>query len=147
MNITRVALLSGCSSIALPWRNGSIYEGVGAAFAYLVAGAPAVVGCLWDVTDREIDTWQSELIRKLTLKSEEGKEKDNKKGAATRNCRSLSLVLAKLRDPSAFVSKSSSSSSSSSNRSAPTRVTLAAVVCYGLPVAVEMYTKSETDDE
>jgi len=43
----------GCSSSAVV-DNGE-FEPSGMVFAYLLAGAPAVVGTLWDVTDRDCD--------------------------------------------------------------------------------------------
>lgn len=43
----------GCSSGAVA-ENGA-FEPSGMVLAYLVAGAPAVVGTLWDVTDRDCD--------------------------------------------------------------------------------------------
>ncbi|KAL1858078.1 hypothetical protein VTK73DRAFT_7940 [Phialemonium thermophilum] len=47
------ALLWGCSSAVLPDVGG--YEPQGPVWNYLLAGCPAVVGTLWDVTDRDID--------------------------------------------------------------------------------------------
>lgn len=46
-------LLFGCSSVHLT-ENG-IYEPSGMLASYLAAGAPAVVGMLWDVTDKDCD--------------------------------------------------------------------------------------------
>ena len=46
-------LLFGCSSVHLT-ENG-IYEPTGMLSSYLTAGAPAVVGMLWDVTDKDCD--------------------------------------------------------------------------------------------
>ncbi len=46
-------LLFGCSSVHLT-ENG-IYEPSGMLSSYLTAGAPAVVGMLWDVTDKDCD--------------------------------------------------------------------------------------------
>ena len=47
------ALLMGCSSAGLADAGG--YEAQGPVWNYLLAGCPAVVGTLWDVTDRDID--------------------------------------------------------------------------------------------
>ncbi|KAF2275921.1 uncharacterized protein EI97DRAFT_399489 [Westerdykella ornata] len=47
------ALLFGCSSVHLT-TNG-VYEPSGMLASYLTAGAPAVVGMLWDVTDKDCD--------------------------------------------------------------------------------------------
>jgi len=46
-------LLMGCSSGFL--RDQGLYEPTGMALNYLIAGSPAVVANLWDVTDRDID--------------------------------------------------------------------------------------------
>ncbi|KAJ9132198.1 Separin, partial [Coniochaeta hoffmannii] len=48
-----VSLLWGCSSASL--RDCGEFEVHGTAWNYLMAGCPAVVGTLWDVTDRDID--------------------------------------------------------------------------------------------
>ncbi|KAL5119521.1 separin protein [Pleosporales sp. CAS-2024a] len=45
--------LFGCSSVHLT--GNGIYEPSGMLAAYLTAGAPAVVGMLWDVTDKDCD--------------------------------------------------------------------------------------------
>jgi separase len=47
------ALLFGCSSVHLS--DNGIYEPSGMLASYLMAGAPAVVGMLWDVTDKDCD--------------------------------------------------------------------------------------------
>ncbi|KAI0879590.1 peptidase family C50-domain-containing protein [Hypoxylon argillaceum] len=48
-----VALLMGCSSASL--RHVGQFEPYGPIRDYMLAGSPAVVGTLWDVTDRDID--------------------------------------------------------------------------------------------
>ena len=68
-----VALLMGCSSAKLT-EEGS-YEPHGVVKSYLMAGAPAVVGCLWDVTDRDVDRWGMECLTKWGLFGEEVEEK------------------------------------------------------------------------
>ena len=45
--------LFGCSSVHLS--DNGIYEPSGMLASYLTAGAPAVVGMLWDVTDKDCD--------------------------------------------------------------------------------------------
>ena len=54
-------LLMGCSSVA-PRRQGR-FHATGAAHQWLCAGAPAVVGNLWDVTDGDLDLLTHELFR------------------------------------------------------------------------------------
>ena len=50
----------GCSSGNL--RDGGDFEPSGMALQYLLAGAPAVVANLWDVTDRDIDTVTATIL-------------------------------------------------------------------------------------
>ena len=57
-----VCFLMGCSSGSLTAGVGEI-EPYGIAYAYLVAGAPAVVANLWDVTDGEIDRFTAQLLK------------------------------------------------------------------------------------
>jgi len=47
------ALLFGCSSARLT--EAGDYEPSGTPFTYMAAGAPAMLGCLWDVTDGDLD--------------------------------------------------------------------------------------------
>ncbi|KAL4433955.1 hypothetical protein ABPG75_000396 [Micractinium tetrahymenae] len=54
------ALLMGCSSGRL--RVQQHYEPAGAVLAYLLAGCPAAVANLWDVTDRDIDRFSQALL-------------------------------------------------------------------------------------
>ena len=68
-----VALLMGCSSAKL--KEEGAYEPHGVVKSYLMAGAPAVVGCLWDVTDRDIDRWGLECLTRWGLFEEDIQEK------------------------------------------------------------------------
>lgn len=56
-----VSLLIGCSSGRL--QSSGIYEATGTALEYLTAGAPSVLGNLWDVTDRDIDRFTDALFQ------------------------------------------------------------------------------------
>ena len=47
------------------------YEPHGIVNSYLVAGAPAVVGTLWDVTDKDIDRWSMDCLERWGLFEEE----------------------------------------------------------------------------
>ncbi|GLC69429.1 hypothetical protein PLESTF_000829800 [Pleodorina starrii] len=53
-------LLMGCSSGSL--RLHGAYDPSGAAVAYILAGCPALVANLWDVTDRDIDRYCQALM-------------------------------------------------------------------------------------
>ncbi|CAO3620083.1 unnamed protein product [Mucor hiemalis] len=56
-----VSLLMGCSSGMLE-ANGE-FDSYGYILNYLLAGSPAVVGNLWDVTDRSIDRLTKYMLR------------------------------------------------------------------------------------
>ncbi|KAK1979413.1 peptidase family C50 [Colletotrichum cereale] len=59
------ALLMGCSSASL--QNVGEYECHGPVWNYMLAGCPAVVGTLWDVTDRDIDRYAGRLVEEWGL--------------------------------------------------------------------------------
>ena len=59
------SLLMGCSSGKLKRNNGGVFEASGVILAYTLAGCPAVVGNLWDVTDKDIDRYCHEMISKM----------------------------------------------------------------------------------
>ena len=56
-------MLWGCSSGALV-RHGD-HDPMGASIAYLLSGAPWVIGNLWDVTDRDIDRLSVSCMEKV----------------------------------------------------------------------------------
>ena len=64
------AVLMGCSSGRLKAPTPAFEPG-GMALSYLAAGAPAVVGNLWDVTDKDIDRFSLALLDRLFFFSEE----------------------------------------------------------------------------
>uniref|UniRef100_A0A7E4VWU9 separase n=1 Tax=Panagrellus redivivus TaxID=6233 RepID=A0A7E4VWU9_PANRE len=55
-------ILMGCSSARIE-QEGRLYDGKGAVHDYVVAGSPFVMGCLWMVTDGEIDKYFVALMR------------------------------------------------------------------------------------
>jgi hypothetical protein len=59
------SLLMGCSSGKLLWNPEGSFDASGVALAYVLAGCPAVVGNLWDVTDKDIDRYCVELLTSL----------------------------------------------------------------------------------
>ncbi|EXJ67410.1 uncharacterized protein A1O5_09423 [Cladophialophora psammophila CBS 110553] len=65
MDKCAVALLMGCSSAKLT--ECGVYEPHGLPLSYLSGGSPAVVGTLWDVTDRDIDRFAMELMAQWGL--------------------------------------------------------------------------------
>ncbi|KAI1180179.1 peptidase family C50-domain-containing protein [Nemania sp. FL0916] len=56
-----VALLMGCSSASLT-HVGDAFEPYGPVRDYMLSGSPAVVGTLWDVTDRDIDRFAGNVF-------------------------------------------------------------------------------------
>jgi separase len=68
--------LMGCSSAALS--TAGAFECHGPVWNHLVAGCPAVVGTLWDVTDRDIDRFAGRAFEEWGL-FERGTFKDEKK--------------------------------------------------------------------
>lgn len=85
------ALLIGCSSASLT--DVGDFELYGLVWSYMLAGCPAVVGTLWDVTDRDIDLYTGRLyeewglVKRGTFQAgetkEKGKEKEESRTAAT----------------------------------------------------------------
>ncbi|KAK7751580.1 separin protein [Diatrype stigma] len=61
------ALLLGCSSAALEYVGDAAFAAYGTARHYMLAGCPAVVGTLWDVTDRDIDRFAARLFEEWGL--------------------------------------------------------------------------------
>jgi hypothetical protein len=59
--VKATAILMGCSSGRLK-RSGPL-EPRGMALNYLMAGCPLAIGCLWDVSDRDIDRFADALLR------------------------------------------------------------------------------------
>ncbi|KAI1144049.1 peptidase family C50-domain-containing protein [Hypoxylon sp. FL0543] len=60
-----VALLMGCSSASLA--DVGRFESHGPVRNYMLAGSPAVVGTLWDVTDRDIDRFAGRVFEEWGL--------------------------------------------------------------------------------
>lgn len=58
-------LLMGCSSASLV--DSGEFESSGPVWNYMMAGAPAVVGTLWDVTDRDIDRYAARVLEEWGL--------------------------------------------------------------------------------
>ncbi|KAJ3387525.1 hypothetical protein HDU92_001934, partial [Lobulomyces angularis] len=67
-----ISLLMGCSSGKLT--EFGEYEPSGTPLNYLLAGCPAVVANLWDVTDKDIDKYSVNLIEKVGILKEDSKE-------------------------------------------------------------------------
>lgn len=79
--------LMGCSSAALT--EAGEFECYGPVWNYMMAGCPAVVGTLWDVTDRDIDRFAGRAFEEWGLFpqgtfTEEDKKKCSSKGKGNR---------------------------------------------------------------
>ena len=84
------SVLMGCSSARLT--AGGVYDADGVALSYLVAGAPAVVGNLWDVTDKDIDRYCTGLLNSM-LENRRGKANLGELVQQCRlNCRLMYLI-------------------------------------------------------
>ena len=68
-----VALLMGCSSGTMT--EAGEFESYGVPMTYLYAGAPAVVGTLWDVTDKDIDRFTMMTLQSWGLFTEPSDER------------------------------------------------------------------------
>ncbi|RMZ85135.1 hypothetical protein DV738_g31, partial [Chaetothyriales sp. CBS 135597] len=71
-----VTWLMGCSSVKMT--TCGIYEPYGTPWHYINGGAHAVVGTLWDVTDREIDRFAMKALTEWGLLEETEETKKNK---------------------------------------------------------------------
>lgn len=71
--------LGGCVNALM---SPELFEPSGMALSYLAAGSPAVVGNLWDVTDRDIDRFCLALLEGLfpVTRTVEGKEEEEDSG-------------------------------------------------------------------
>eukprot|EP00892_Ulva_mutabilis_P006336 jgi/Ulvmu1/4074/UM019_0052.1 len=58
------ALLMGCSSASLGVASDSATAAAGPTAAYIAAGSPCVIANLWDVTDRDIDLFTEDLLKR-----------------------------------------------------------------------------------
>lgn len=79
LNKCAVAILMGCSSASVT--TAGEFESYGVPFDYLQAGSPAVVGTLWDVTDKDIDRFSMTLLEQWGLFGED--ESDYHRGGGT----------------------------------------------------------------
>ncbi|KAJ2996725.1 hypothetical protein NUW58_g886 [Xylaria curta] len=119
-----VALLMGCSSASLT--HVGQFEPYGPIRDYMLAGSPAVVGTLWDVTDRDIDRFAGAVFEEWGALPRGGTGKATaarKKGAVDvqRSTASLVEAVAKARTEACRFKY----------------LTAAAVCVYGIPVYID----------
>ncbi|KAM3554694.1 hypothetical protein MY1884_005995 [Beauveria asiatica] len=112
------SFLMGCSSAALT--EAGEFECYGPVWNYLMAGCPAVVGTLWDVTDRDIDRFAGRAFEEWGLFARGTFQEQQCQGVDVEGTtRSLVEAVAQARDACRF-----------------RYLNAAAVVVYGIPVYV-----------
>uniref|UniRef100_A0A7S3QRU2 separase n=1 Tax=Dunaliella tertiolecta TaxID=3047 RepID=A0A7S3QRU2_DUNTE len=131
-------LLMGCSSGRL--RLHGSYDPAGAVWSLLLAGCPAVVANLWDVTDRDIDRFSQALL-KTWMGDEMDAEHEGRSSATAQRAKVVQEGERKGGSAARAqqqVGKRSISAAMSSSRGACRLPHLigAAPVCYGLPTSV-----------
>jgi len=70
LKVKSACFLLGCSSGLL--KSQGFYEPQGVVVQYSIAGCPGLLANLWDVTDRDIDRFSLELLRKIEMGSSVG---------------------------------------------------------------------------
>ncbi|KAG5506524.1 hypothetical protein JKF63_06027 [Porcisia hertigi] len=68
-----LVLLMGCSSARM--QASGLYDSFGLPFAYLSAGVSCVLGCLWDVTDTDIDRLTCRFLQVAGQTRESGEQR------------------------------------------------------------------------
>ncbi|KAI1417793.1 peptidase family C50-domain-containing protein [Hypoxylon sp. FL1857] len=131
-----VALLMGCSSASLA--DVGRFESHGPVRNYMLAGSPAVVGTLWDVTDRDIDRFAGRVFEEWGLMpkgtfAEEASGKGKKVSRSNKNHQKKTIV-----EEDGETSKTSLVEAVAKARDACRfkYLTAAAVCVYGIPVYI-----------
>ncbi|ERS99778.1 hypothetical protein HMPREF1624_03142 [Sporothrix schenckii ATCC 58251] len=127
-------LLMGCSSAGLNY-NGE-FELHGPVWDYMLAGCPAVVGTLWDVTDKDIDRFAGQAFEAWGLVPQGTFEEKDKAGKRTGPSTSTKKRNA---SPSSRAATASLVEAIVYARDAPRfrYLTSAAVCVYGIPVYLQ----------
>ena len=93
-----VSLLMGCSSGTMT--EAGEFESYGTPLTYLHAGAPAVMGTLWDVTDKDIDRFSMDVLEKWGLIGENGGSGKENTSPVERKAKGKASAKSKLRQQS-----------------------------------------------
>ncbi|KAI1333799.1 peptidase family C50-domain-containing protein [Xylariaceae sp. FL0016] len=133
-----VAMLMGCSSASLA--DAGQFLNHGPVWNYMLAGSPAVVGTLWDVTDRDIDRFAGRvfeewgLLPKYTfVEDAKGKGKAVKRGKGKAKKGSVDE-----REAKGEVKSLVEAVTTARNEACRFRYLTAAAVCvYGIPVYID----------
>jgi separase len=133
--------LMGCSSAALT--EAGEFECYGPVWNYLMAGCPAVVGTLWDVTDRDIDRFAGRAFEEWGLFAKGTFREDNKKNCKSRKGSAIDADGVEVDKSWEESSHAASPGSSLAEAVAKARdackfkyLNAAAVVVYGIPVYI-----------
>ena len=85
-----LSLVIGCSSAALT-NQDQMVESFGSSYYFLLNGCPSYLGCLWNVTDRDIDRF-AERFLKHTFKTYD--QVDENKNNCIEKCSSITKAVA-----------------------------------------------------
>lgn len=91
-----VTMLWGCSSAML--KDQGDFDRCGTAYNYVMAGCPALVGNLWDATDRELDGISESVLEKVGLTADSASGVATKSGEKRRGKMSLTRAVAASRE-------------------------------------------------
>ncbi|KAI0128421.1 peptidase family C50-domain-containing protein [Xylariales sp. AK1849] len=142
-----VALLMGCSSASLA--DVGEFESHGPVWNYMLAGSPAVVGTLWDVTDRDIDRYAGRVFEEWGLMergtfAEDGAASEKGKGKGKASAAVSGRGRKKEKASPAVIEDEGDRKTSLVEAVAKARdacrfryLTAAAVVVYGIPVYID----------
>ena len=78
-----LSLVMGCSSAALS-NTDQMVESSGSSYYFLINGCPTYVGCLWNVTDRDIDLFAERLLKRTFKIYDQDKSKEPKCASITK---------------------------------------------------------------
>ena len=91
-SVNCLSLVIGCSSAALS-NQDQMVESFGSSYYFLINGCPTYLGCLWNVTDRDIDRFAERLL-KHTFKIYDQEDENNN----VEKCTSVTKAVALSRD-------------------------------------------------
>ncbi|RGP69963.1 separase [Fusarium longipes] len=134
--------LMGCSSASLT--EAGEFENYGPVWNYMMAGCPAVVGTLWDVTDRDIDRFAGRSFEEWGL-FPKGTFKEDKRAKGNNRASSEDETMTRESEEDGQVTRNVSLAEAVARSREACRfkyLNAAAVVLYGIPV----YIKPRGDD-
>lgn len=87
LKIKAVTMLMGCSSGLL--KQQGMFDPLGIAIQYMLGGCPALVANLWDVTDKDIDRFSIDMLKRFV---DNGESLPNSLQNARKACKLKSLI-------------------------------------------------------